>query len=1442
MRQKTIRVTLLPSAELETIQQEALEFAGIGLYRQRFDGTILHMNRSAFRIFDLESKFADPASVIGRNISDLCVFRGQREELYRELRKRNRVRGFEHRFKTLTGTDKIVLNDSYLVLDPKDGSEVIQVVLFDITERKRTEEELRQVLTSARCILWHSTVTRDKQGKQEWVINVSNEDAAEQLLPLKRKPGQKYSDVWHEWIVPEDRASMDQTSAEAMRRDIPGYSQEFRCVRSDGQIRWLSEDVHIQKLDDNHWFAVGVCIDITDRKQVEEALKKSEARYRAVVEDQPDFICRYNPDMQLTFVNESFCRHYGKRRDDLIGHSFIPFIPPEEREHVRQAIASLTQEHPCVTYAFPVTGPNGHVRWIQWTDRAIFDEQGRFIEYQASGSDVTEQKETEHRQRAFSAGLRAVVAIADELICCTDLDSLFKRAVELTREKLGIERCGFFIREGPNLRGTYGTDMKGRTTDERTHHFATSPVWLERIQALRPQDRRMIVIEQNYIEYADNRETEHGRGWIAITPIQSATDFLGVLSNDTAITHRPMDETQQEIISVFCSLLGAIIERKRVEGRQKKTSEGLRAVVAMADELISCPNLDTICRRTVELAREKLGLDRCAIFLRDGAFLRGTYGTNRHHQTTVEKSHVVEPYTDWLKHFQAMRPEDRQVIIHEEEYTDWNGEKVVHFGKGWVALTPIQSAGSFIGMFSNDTATTQAPVDPVQQEIVSMLCSLLGAIIERKRAEEELQNLTISAVISVDELIACADLDTFYRRAVELAREKLGVERCAIFIGKGEVLRGTYGTDRNGRTTDERNHHLTTQKDWSIQIKAMRPYETRKVFPERPYVEWVNGKEVSFGKGWLAITPIQSANEIIGQFCNDAAISGQPVNSTLQDIITLYCSLLGAIISRKQADEQLLKAHAELEATNRKLTMEIAGRKRVEEEIQRLAMVVEQEAEAVVISDTEGRIQYVNPAFEKMTGYSRDAVIGQNPRILKSGKQDSNFYARMWETLTHGEVWSGHLTNKRRDGSLYDVEAVISPIRDDHARIVSYVGTTRDVTREMQLEEQFRQSQKMEAIGRLAGGIAHDFNNLLTSILGYSRLVIDTLEDGNPVKTDMEEIMHAGERAAALTKQLLAFSRKQVIQLQAINVNTVVLDMDKLLRRTLGEDIELITLVDNEMGCINADAGLIEQAIMNLAVNARDAMPKGGSLTIQTSTIHLDEKQCRDRINVEPGNYVMVSVRDTGMGMSKEVRDRCLEPFFTTKEKGKGTGLGLSIVYSIVKQFGGFIDIITAPDTGTDIRIYLPAVAADACATASREHIPLPHGTETILIVEDEETVRRLAVRILESLGYEVLQARHGGEALLICERYDKPIHLVLSDVIMPHLGGQELIERLRRIRRDFKVLYMSGFTDESFVRTRDGNESDLLLKPFTQETLAVRVRQVLDRRDEQAQRAAPGL
>ncbi len=1388
--------------ELNAIRQEALEFAGIGLYRFKFDGTVVFMDRGAIRIFGLEDRYPNPAAATGKKIGEFFEYLEPQGRLRAEIRKYGHLRGFKYHFRTLSGVEKWVTHDSYLVRDPESGEEVIQVVVNDTTERQRAEEELQHVLSSARCILWHATVDERPDHTFGWDIHVSNEVAAQRLLPLERAAGQTYSEAWHNQVIEEDRLRMDEVSTGALKAGWPGYSQEYRCQLAGGGIRWLSEDTRIYPLAPDRWFLVGVCTDITPYKQAEEALRKSEARYRAVIEDQPDLICRYNRDERLTFVNEAYCRYFNKRRQDLVGHSFLPMIPDREREWVRKRYLSLTPQNPTTTYEYQLKIPGGEVRWQQWTDRAIFDEAGQFIEFQSVGRDITERKLADDRQRAVTAGLRAVLAVTDELISCPDIDTLHRRAVELAREKLGLERCGIFMREGQLMRGTFGTDMKGRTTDEHGHSFQISKDWLERFQSLRPQDSRMIIVEQPYVEFVDGVHIEHEKGWIAVTPLLTTTEFIGVLCNDTAMSRRPINDAQQEVVSVFCSLLGVILERKRIENRQRAMSVGLRAVLSVTDELISCADVDSVCRRAVELAREKLDIERCAVFLKDAAGLAGTYGTSLQRMTTDEHHHGIPSEQDWLQQLQAQPPDERQMILSEEPYSEWLENRVERFDRGWVALTPIQSATELIGVFSNDTAISRTPIDPGKQELVRLLCSMLAAVIQRKRAEAELRRLVMAVVTTADELIACPDTDTVYRRAVELAREKLGVERCAIFTREGNELRGTYGTDREGRTTDEHRHIFNTPDDWLQGIHDLRLRDSRFVFTNQPYFEWKDGRETQFGRGWTAVTPIQSATEVLGVFCNDTAITGKPIDQTQQEIVTIFCSLLAAILQRK----------------------------RVEIEIRRMAMAIEQAAEAIVITDTQGAIQYVNPAFERISGYSREEALGKNPRILKSGKQDTEFYRRMWSILTAGGIWHGHFANQRKDGSLYEVEASISPIRDTAGRTVSYVAASRDVTHEMQLEQQMRQAQKMEAIGRLAGGIAHDFNNLLTSILGYSHLVWDELDEGHPMRSDLDEIIRAGDRAAALTKQLLAFSRKEMIQAKPVNLNAVVMDLDKLLRRTLGEDIELVTVVDSEMGRVKADAGLLEQVVMNLAINARDAMPKGGTLTIQTSIIKLSAALAKNHPDARPGEYVALTVRDTGVGMSEEVREHCFEPFYTTKEAGKGTGLGLSIVYSIIKQFDGFVEIESQVNAGTAIHLYLPSIKDSPLNIPTRELVELPRGTETILVVEDEDTVRRLVIRLLESLGYQVLQARHGGEALIICERHKGRIHLVLTDVVMPSIGGQELIERLLKIRTDFKVLYMSGFTDAHFVERGLGDQrAPLLVKPFTNEALAKKVRNVLD-------------
>jgi len=511
--------------------------------------------------------------------------------------------------------------------------------------------------------------------------------------------------------------------------------------------------------------------------------------------------------------------------------------------------------------------------------------------------------------------------------------------------------------------------------------------------------------------------------------------------------------------------------------------------------------------------------------------------------------------------------------------------------------------------------------------------------------------------------------------------------------------------------------------------------------------------------------------------------------------------------------------------------VDVTEHRRTEEERGQLSSVVEQSTEAIVITALDGTIEYVNQACERLTGYSRAELHGQNPRLFKSDRQDPQAYRDLWATLAAGGVWSGHLVNRRKDGSLFDVEAVISPVRDGAGRLVSYVAGMRDASHERQLEEQLRQSQKMEIAGRLAGGVAHDFNNLLTVIGGRSQIMLHRLKPEDPHRRDIELILETAQRAAALTRQLLVFSRKQMVTPAVLDLNSVVSNMEKMLHRLIGEDIELQTVPGADLWRVKADPTQLEQVVMNLVLNARDAMFPGGRVTIETANVELGEAYARHHVDVRPGSYVMLAVTDTGTGIDPETKTHIFEPFFTTKAPDKGTGLGLSTVYGIVKQSDGHITVESEPGHGATFRIYLPRVAAEArVGGATRPRLTLPSGSETILLTEDEERVRELALEVLRMNGYTILEAADGISALELSARHAGPIHLLISDIVMPNMGGPELAHRLTQVRPETRVLYMSGYTDDAPGRRLvPPSGAAMIEKPFTVDGLVRKVREVLE-------------
>lgn len=516
---------------------------------------------------------------------------------------------------------------------------------------------------------------------------------------------------------------------------------------------------------------------------------------------------------------------------------------------------------------------------------------------------------------------------------------------------------------------------------------------------------------------------------------------------------------------------------------------------------------------------------------------------------------------------------------------------------------------------------------------------------------------------------------------------------------------------------------------------------------------------------------------------------------------------------------------------NEELEKEVAERKRAEGQLRVQAAALQSASYAIIITDRSGNIVWVNPAFTAMTGYPLDEALGGNPRVLCFRQQPQSLYETMWNTISAGQVWHGEMINRRKDGRLYTEEQTITPVRNQRGEITHFVAIKEDITERKELEQQFRQAQKMEAVGRLAGGVAHDFNNLLTIIKGHSELLRDRTSPGDPLHRSGEQIHKAAERAASLTHQLLAFSRMQVLQTKVLDLNSIVNEMGKMLPRLLREDIEFVFKPDPALGRVKADSGQIEQILMNLAVNARDAMPQGGKLTVETANVVLDEEYARRHPPTIAGRYVMLAVRDTGVGMDKETQTHIFEPFFTTKEQGKGTGLGLATVYGVVKQSGGFIWVESEPAQGATFKIYLPQVDKPVeTAQPGRVAAGRVRGTETVLLVEDEEDLRDLISTFLKDSGYTVLEARDGTEALRIAEQHLGPIHLLVTDMVMPKMGGQELAKRLTAHRPDLHVLYVSGYSEYNPGEQSSPDQGAFFLqKPFTRDALVQQAREVLD-------------
>jgi len=505
--------------------------------------------------------------------------------------------------------------------------------------------------------------------------------------------------------------------------------------------------------------------------------------------------------------------------------------------------------------------------------------------------------------------------------------------------------------------------------------------------------------------------------------------------------------------------------------------------------------------------------------------------------------------------------------------------------------------------------------------------------------------------------------------------------------------------------------------------------------------------------------------------------------------------------------------------------------KRAEEQLVLLATAIEQAAEGITITDKNGTIQYVNPSFERISGYAREEIIGQNHHILKSSKHDEAFYKAMWNTLSRGEVWTGYMINEKKDGTTYRVEASISPIRDNASTIINYVTIERDVTHEAELETQLRQVQKMEAIGTLVGGIAHDFNNILAAIMGYTEMALYDVPEGTAGRRNLEQVLKAGYRGKDLVKQIITFSRRSEQERRSMRVSPIVKEALKLLKASLPTTIDIRQNIETQSGMVLADPTQIHQVLMNLCSNAAYAMrEKGGVLGVSLVDADIDSDGAEPSYpDLNPGAYLKLTVSDTGHGIDRAIMERIFDPFFTSKKPGEGTGMGLAVVHGIVKSYGGAIVVDSEPGKGSTFDVFLPRIEGDFFPEADSA-APMPTGNERILFVDDEEDLLDMVHQMLERLGYSVVAKTNSLEALEAFKAQPDQFALVITDQTMPHMTGADLAKELMRIRPDIPIILCTGFSEViSAEEAKALGIREFVMKPFATREIAEITRRVLD-------------
>jgi len=1151
--------------------------------------------------------------------------------------------------------------------------------------------------------------------------------------------------------------------------------------------------------------------------------------YDALLQHLPDCVYIKNLSGQYLMVNQCMAELLGfEHPDDIIGKTDENFLSPEKARNNRIDEQRIVETRIPVLEKKEFIQNNKRSAWYSITKAPLLDADGKINGVIGIGRDISDHVQSEKRERAISHDLQAIVDIADRLISSSDLSGLLKKAVELARSHLRVERCSILLNFGTFLRGTYGTDLNGQTTDERDKVITMDSAWEHRFSMWSRKSSQWIVERDIHRSSPDARTAGVRDFWVATTPIKGSNNqMIAVFCNDAVISGNPPDERLQDVIAVFCSLLGNIIERQRSIDELQIRDKVLEGVARSASQLLMVTDLDSAIQESLRVLGESMDVDRVYIFKNYSDPLTGEWYTSQQYEWAREPS-MAEINNQELQNlpyqpiFSTMFEQLANGHIYGGPLTTLSEDERKFLEKGNIVsilLVPIHINNQFWGLIGFDDCRTPREWSNYEKTTLMTMAGNLGGAITQAMTEQELKSRDriLSGVAKANhELLTNPNMDQAIVNALRILASAVNVERIYLCENLLDVMNGDpvmcprYVFNKSAGKLEEftglENHlSYTTQfPGWYKIMSAGKPIHGR-------LLDFINKSSEDVRS--VLFAPLMIEKKFWGIIGFDSA---DPEHNWSESDVSTLATMAGSIggaIARKRAEESL----------------------RTSEE--HFRSLIENASDMILVVNTRGLVLYGSPSIERELGYN----ISMLPRI--------KFF-----DLIHPDDWPAIRTifkleeNKPRQSELLklrirhqmgewlNLECAIKNVPDENGQN-RFVINSRDITQRIKAEdalrhseELLRHSQKMEAVGRLAGGISHDFNNLLTAILGYGDLLINQIPAAHEWRREVEEIHNAATKAHALTRQLLAFSRRQVMEPKQMDLNLVVSEMERLLKRLISENIELKTQIDEHPCSVKVDRGQIEQVIINMALNARDAMSDGGQLCISTENVILKNALTAGLETIPAGAYVLLKIADTGHGIKDEVKPHIFEPFYTTKEVGKGTGLGLSMVYGTIEQSGGRILFESEVGIGTKFTIYLPRVELKSDVPRNATAPTATSGTETILLIEDDQIVRELSLRILHEQGYKVIAKENGELGLEYFRLHADSIQLVLTDIIMPRMSGLTFARSARTIKPNIKILFMSGYPEDQQPELHETGEGrNYIQKPFTVAMLCSRIREILD-------------